>query len=568
MKKEQTFSFLLVLIFSIIILKYYNLQIRQGKFYDELATKNHIRQIINPAYRGALWSEENFILAKNEVDYDLILYLEELKDPEKFINDLINLLPLRKEEILGRWKQKNLNPSYIPITLISSIEPEELPLIEQFKIKYPEASIKKTLKRDYPFSDLLFHAVGYISETSLQDIKENPNLKQGEWIGKTGIEKSYEEYLKGKDEIWQIVVDSREKEVSRYLLKKGKTGKDLKTNLSLNLQRKAKELFGEQKGAAVLFNLKNGAVHLYFSSPSKKIMPPISSKAKAIWKNLFLDPSLPLLDRVSQGTYPPGSIFKVILAVAALEEGIWSADKKIICHGHFKFGDRIFRCWNQKGHGVVDLHKAIVESCDVYFYNLGLFLGLNRIEKWANIFEIDKKTNIDLFFEKAGFVPSEEWSLKERKIPWFAGETVSLSIGQGPILVTPLKIAQIYGVFASGGKLISPSLAKIKNLEYKNIKISENTLNFIKNALIDVVEKPNGTAYRIKSEIKIGGKTGTAQVMSEEKRKKYIKEHSWFVGFAPAENPEYVCAVIVENAGHGSEVAAPIAKELLTFQLK
>ena len=568
MKKEQIFSIIIALLFLIIILKYYNLQIRYGNYYEELATKNHIRQVINPAYRGALWSLENIALAKNEVDYDLILYLEESKNPEEVINQLIFLLPLRKEEILQRWQQKNLNPSYVPLTLITSIEQEELPLIEELKIKYPEISINKTLKRDYPFSEFLCHAIGYISEASLEDLKENQNLRQGEWVGKIGLEKTYEEYLKGKDEIWQVIVDSKEREVSRHLLEKGKTGNDLKTYLSLDLQRKAKELFGEQRGAAFLFNLKNGAVNLYFSSPSKKIMPPISSRAKIIWKNLFSDPSLPLLDRVCQGTYPPGSIFKVILAVAALEEGIWSPEKKVICRGSFKFGDRVFKCWNPKGHGAVDLHRAIVESCDVYFYNLGLFLGLDRIEKWAKIFEIDKKSNIDLFFEKSGFVPSESWSLAVRGVPWFAGETVSLSIGQGPLLVTPLKIAQIYGAIASGGKLISPSLTKLKKLEYKNLKISSSTLKFVKDALVGVVEEPNGTAHRIKSKILIGGKTGTAQVMSEEKGKKYIKEHSWFVGFAPAEDPEFLCVVIVENAGHGSEVAAPIVKELLEMVVK
>lgn len=568
MKKESIFSLLIAISFFIMVFRYFDLQIRQGKYYEEMAIKNHIRQVIKPPYRGTLLSADNFFLAKNEVDYDLIFYLEESKNPEKTINELINLLPLRKEEIIQRWKQKDLNPSYLPIKLIFSIDGEELPLIEEFKIKYNEIAIQKTFKRDYPFSDLFPHAIGYISEGSPQDLKENPNLKQGEWIGKIGLEKYYENLLKGKDEVWQVIVDSKEKEVSRYLLEKGKKGNDLKTSLNLRLQRKAKELFGEQRGAAILFNVKNGEVLLYFSSPSKKIMPPISSKARALWKNLLSDPSLPLLDRVSQGTYPPGSIFKVILATAALEEGILNPEKKMICNGSFKFGNRVFKCWNQKGHGSVDLKRAIVESCDVYFYNLGLILGLNKIEKWGKIFEIDKKSNIDLPFEKSGFIPSENWSLSVRKVPWYAGETVSLSIGQGPVLVTPLKAAQIYGVFASGGKLISPYMVSTKKFEYKNLNISENTLKFIKEALIDVVAKPNGTAHKIFGETLIGGKTGTAQVMSEEKGKPYIKEHSWFVGFAPAEDPKFVCAVIVENAGHGSEVAAPIVKKLLDFALK
>lgn len=568
MKKENIFSLLIAISFSIMILRYYNLQIRHGKYYEEMAMKNHIRQVIKPAYRGTLSSADNFFLANNKVDYDLIFYLEESKNPEKTINDLINLLPLRREEIIQRWKQKDLNPTYLPIKLISSIDIEELPLIEEFKIKYNEISIHKTLKRDYPFSDLFPHAIGYISEASPQDLKENPNLRPGEWIGKAGLEKYYENFLKGKDEVWQIIVDSKEKEVSRYLLEKGKKGKDLKTSLNFRLQRKAKELFDEQRGAVILFNVKNGEVLLYFSSPSKKIMPPISLKAKTLWKNLLDDPSLPLLDRVSQGTYPPGSIFKVILATAALEEGNWDPDKKINCSGSFKFGDRVFKCWNQKGHGAVDLKRAIIESCDVYFYNLGLFLGLNKIEKWAKVFEIEKKSNIDLFFEKPGFIPSEKWSISIRKVPWYAGETVSLSIGQGPVLVTPLKIAQIYGVFASGGKLISPHMVSTKKFEYKNLNISHNTLKFIKEALVDVVAKPNGTAHKIFGEPLIGGKTGTAQVISEEKGKHYIKEHSWFVGFAPADDPKFVCAVIVENAGHGSEVAAPITKELLDFALK
>ncbi len=533
-----------------------------------MALKNHVRKLIIPAYRGAIWSYENFSLAKNEVDYDLILYKEEVKDPEKMIKELIDLLPLRKEEIEQKWKQKDLYPSYSPIVLISSIEQEELPLIEELKIKYPQLSIYRTLRRDYPYSELFPHALGYISEVSIQELKENKNLRSGEWVGKAGLEKFYEKHLKGEDEIWQVIVDSREREISRYLLKKGKTGKDLKTFLSLRLHEKARELIGESKGAAFMMNCKEGNVLLYYSSPSKRILPPVSSKAKEVWKNLLRDPELPLLDRVSQGTYPPGSIFKIILAIAALEENLWDKDRKIFCSGSFKFGDRYFKCWNPKGHGLVDMHKAIVQSCDVYFYNLGLFLGLNRIEKWAKVFEINKTTNIDLNFEKSGFVPSEKWSISVRGIPWYAGETVSLSIGQGPILVTPLKIAQIYGALANGGKLVSPRFTNLKKIEFKSLGISDSTLNFIKEALKEVVQSPFGTAHRIFGDPLIAGKTGTAQVMTEEKGKPYIKEHSWFVGFAPAEDPLYVCVVIVENAGHGSEVAAPIVKELLSFALK
>lgn len=568
MKKEKIFYYSLYFLFLLIIVKYYNVQIRHGKYYEEMATKNHIRQVIVPAYRGTIYSKEGIPMAKNEEDYDLKIYIEEAKEPENAIKELSLILQLRKEEILNKWKQKDVNPTYMPISLITSLEPEELPLVEELRIKHSAFSISKTLKRDYPFSEYSAHVIGYVGEVSSQELKEKKGLRIGEWIGKSGIERAYDERLKGIDEIWQVVVDSKEKEVQRFLLRKGKVGNDLKTSISLSIQKKARDLFGERKGAAVMLNVKNGECVLYYSSPSKKILPPISSKAKLLWKELMSDPSNPLLDRVSQGLYPPGSIFKVILATGSLEEGIWDENKTIICNGSFKFGDRIFKCWKKNGHGTVNLKKAIKESCDVFFYNLGLQMGLNRIEKWGRVFEIDKTANIDLPYEKKGFVPSEEWSLKVRGVPWFAGETVSLSIGQGPVLVTPLKIAQIYSLFATSGKIVYPKIIKDGKANFKELKISKKTIEFLREALKEVVESPSGTAHKILSPLKIAGKTGTAQVMSEEKGKPYIKEHSWFVGYAPEYDPIYVCAVIVENAGHGSEVAAPIVKELLEFALK
>jgi penicillin-binding protein 2 len=367
-----------------------------------------------------------------------------------------------------------------------------------------------------------------------------------------------------------VVVDSREREVARYLVSRARDGTPLPTSLRIGLHQMAREMFGEDSGAAVVMDVQTGQVLCYYSSPSYPAVPPTSSLAQAVWKQVFADPRKPMLDRVSQGTYAPGSVFKVILAAAALEEGIWGPSRGVSCGGAFQFGNKAFRCWNRGGHGWVDLRRAIAVSCDVYFYQLGLALGVDRIQTWAQRFGMGTRTGVDLPFEKPGLVPSEEWSRRVRGVPWYPGETVSLAIGQGPVLVTAMQACQVYAAIANGGTLLAPRLAAEGVPQRRAVEVSPSTLAFLREALGDVVADPGGTAHRQEQDglPTIAGKTGTSQVMSEVDGKPYIKEHAWFAGFAPRGNPRVACAVLVEHGGHGSEAAAPLAAALMREALK
>ena len=356
--------------------------------------------------------------------------------------------------------------------------------------------------------------------------------------------------------------------MARYLVQRAQDGTPLRTGLRISLQQLAREGFGEDAGAAVVMDVHTGDVLCYYSSPCYPTVPPTSSLSQAVWRRVFADPRKPMLDRVAQGTYAPGSVFKVILAAAALEEGIWGASRGVSCGGAFQFGTRAFRCWNRGGHGGVDLHRALMVSCDVYFYQLGLALGVDRIHAWAQRFGMDARSGVDLPFEKAGLVPSEEWSQRVRGVPWYPGETVSLAIGQGPLLVTAMKVCQVYAAIANGGDLVTPRIAREGEPKRQRVEISPSTLTFLRQALGDVVAVPGGTAHGIDGIPTVAGKTGTSQVMSEIEGQPYIKEHAWFAGFAPREDPRVACAVLVEHGGHGSSAAAPLAAALMREALK
>jgi penicillin-binding protein 2 len=567
MKKETLFEAAVVLGFVVLLLRLFSIQVRHGAEYEQMALRNHFRYIPIPAPRGTIWSAEGTTLASNHTATDLVVYREEMGDAEALKRRLCALLPYRRDEVLARWRQMEYTPAYIPHTVLSDLEETEVPMIELEKVRFPELALVKPMRRIYPYAELFSHALGYIAELSPED-QGAAGGRPGDWVGKAGLERSYDERLRGADGQWAVVVDSREREVARYLERRAQDGTPLRTGLRLALHQAARDAFGEDSGAAVVMDVRTGEVLCYYSSPGYPTVPPTSSLAQAVWKRVFADPRKPMLDRVSQGTYPPGSLFKVILASAALEEGIWGPSRTVHCGGAFQFGNKAFRCWNRGGHGAVDMRRALMVSCDVYFYQLGLALGVDRINAWGRRFGMDVRTGVDIPFEKTGLIPSEEWSQRVRKVPWYPGETVSLAIGQGPVLVTAMKACQVYAAIANGGELLAPRLAPDGEPRRQRVEIAPSTLAFLRSALGDVVAVAGGTAHGIDGIPTIAGKTGTSQVMSEVAGQPYIKEHAWFAGFAPRENPRVACAVLVEHGGHGSSAAAPLAATLLREALK
>ncbi len=563
----------------------FNLQVIKGKYYREIANKNRIRTYILYPPRGNILDRDGNKLATNYTTYDLMLipyyFFKSCKGPiEKnptfvFLTRRLKVDPEELKEKLKRAKRAPFNQMLVK----KDLSQKELALVKSMQWMLPGVYIDVSQTRIYKYGSTFAHTVGYVGEATPRQVAE---LKRyaGEFVGKTGLELSYDDQLRGVGgwEMWEVNARGRRlKLIEKSIPTKGR---DLVTTLLLPLQRKAQELFKGKTGAAVALDPNTGEVLAMYSSPSfdpnlfPKGIPP------RLWRRISRDPRHPLTNRAIRGLYPPGSVFKLIVATAGLAEGKVTPKSTVKCLGGMKFGNRFYRCWKRWGHGSVDLYRAIVESCDTYFYDLGLKLGNDLISRYAFMFGLGKRTGIDLPGEKAGVVPTRGWKRKRFHQPWYPGETLSYAIGQGYLLVTPLQLAVVASAFANGGYLVKPHLNLYLHPKKKRLPIPKWVINFVRRAMLGVVEDKRGTAHwhaRIKG-VKVAGKTGTAQVVSSEVEERFKKghkivvrkyaEHAWFVAFAPFEKPVIAVAVVVEHGGHGASAAAPIARELIKEYLR
>ncbi|MDO8643744.1 MAG: penicillin-binding protein 2, partial [bacterium] len=439
--------------------------------------------------------------------------------------------------------------------------------------------------RFYPLKDLSGITLGYVGEISSEKLKRyrsegEKGYSMGDEIGVSGLEKTWEKYLRGQDGYEQRIVDATGRVVTTEDLssllheEEAVSGNHLVTTLDLDLQRYAQERFGQRTGAAAVLSVKTGEILAFVSRPSYDPNILSGNVSPEQWKSLIEDPMKPFLNRLYQAAYPPGSTYKIIVAAAALEEGVIDFKQTVYCPGHLYFG-RLFRCWKEGGHGTVNIKKAMVESCDVFFYEMGRRLGVDRIAKYAKKFGLGEKTGIQLEGESAGLIPTQEWKLKNRHQAWMKTEDLSIAIGQGYDLVTPLQNALLIAAVANGGKKIRPFLVseaktpagevvyRFEPEEGERIGLKPETIQFLQEALIGVVKDNGGTAHGLSwRKVSMAGKTGTAQVVSEEGKSRFkgLKgDHSWFVAYSPTEAPEIAISVLVEHGGHGSSVAAPMA---------
>jgi penicillin-binding protein 2 len=436
--------------------------------------------------------------------------------------------------------------------------------------------------------------IGFTGEVSPEDMERDATekLSPGDIIGKFGIEKFLDDHLRGKNGAEQVEVNVAGKAVRSLGRIPAELGDNVVLTIDSTLQEAAWTAIGDRAGAVVALDPRNGAVLALVSSPS--FDPNLFNGGISFndWENLSNDLRHPMENRSISGQYPPGSTYKPVIAAAALEEGLITPETTFFCNGAFEMGDRKFRCWQAKGHGNVNLHRAIVESCDVYFYNLGKLLGVDRIAYYARAFGLGAPSGIDLTQEKGGLIPTKQWKLSRFRQSWQMGETISLAIGQGYNLVTPIQLANVYATLANGGTLYRPRL--VKQLESSDghvvkvfqpeklgvLPVRPENIEIINRALWGAVNEKGGTGYILKrQEQDVAGKTGTAQVIGlpqdEKARKKKrvsadFRDHALFVCFAPYGNPEIVVAVILENAGHGGSAAAPVARKIIEtyFALK
>lgn len=571
-------------VFSILVLLligyYWLLQIVRHAYYTELSEKSRIRNIKITAPRGIIRDRNGIIIASSSPSFVLEIVREDVMDKETLIKEIAQILKKDVSELKNLYESKErITPKFYPITLIENLSREEVVKIEAYKWKLKGAKVSYKSERSYPFNDFCSHLIGYVSQITKDDIERLKSKIYGTKIGKTGVESIFEDYLKGFDGVTKVEVDAYGRKQKVLYRLDPISGGSVKLSIDWELQEIAEKSLGDKNGAVVAISAKTGEVLALVSHPNFDPNLFVKGFDKEKWKEIATNPFHPLQNKAVQGAYPPGSTFKLITAIAGLEEGVINEDTHFYCNGKKKVGNRDFRCWKDSGHGKVNIHKALVESCDVFFYETALKLGPDRLAQYARKLGLGEKTMIGLPGELTGNVPDSQWKKKKYKQSWYDGDTLPFSIGQGYLTVTPLQLAVAYTTFANGGILFKPIIVKeIETNDGKIIKeqipsiksqvvLHPKTIEIIRKALIGVVNEGGGTGYAARlNNIIVAGKTGTAQVRSFKERKKlsgFQNDHAWFVGFAPAYDPEIVVCAFVMHGGHGGGVAAPIVRDVI-----
>jgi penicillin-binding protein 2 len=559
-------AYLSALLFILIAARLWHLQILKGGENRMLSEENRLRIIKVAAPRGIIFDRKGIPLVKNSPYYSVSL-LPEMKDNAR-LRELSDFLGITPEEITD--KIKNTKSAFEPIRLKENLTFDEVAYIEARLSDYPGLIIDVDLSRQYLYGEVGAHLIGYIgkltrSQASHPDFGDVP--REG-FTGQWGIERLYDKTLRGTPGERVIEVDALGREIGLLEEKKSIKGQDLALSIDIDLQAEAEKGFGERVGALVAVSPKTGEILGLVSKPS--FDPNLFAKgiSPEAWLALSSDPKNPMLNRAFQSQYPPGSTFKIITAIAALETGSIEPGTTVTCTGSYSAGSRSFGCWRKGGHGAISLHRAIVESCDVFFYIAGSRTGIDGIARYARELGLGSPSGLDLVKERTGLIPDTEWKLRQRKDKWYLGETFNSSIGQGYVSVTPFQMARLTAEVANGGYIINPVLLKASSPVRPGIKIDigENTLSEVKDALRGVVNEPGGTGGASRSSVAVvSGKTGTAQVVSQQRGRRggSFGDHAWFVAYAPSEDPEIAVSVFVEHGGHGGSAAAPIAKRAI-----
>jgi len=571
-----------VTLFSVLIGRMVYLQWFDYEHYQLLAEGNRISVETLAPTRGKIYDRNQVLLADNQPVFTLKLTREKIQDLVFTENKLAELLPglseKKREKFFEKLRRSSRSKSLI---LPLSLTEEEA---AQFAVQghlLPGVALTARLKRTYPFKASAVHALGYVGRINVKELKK---LNESEYrgtdvIGKSGIEKFYESTLHGKPGIQQVETNARGRVLRKLESLPATPGQDIQLTIDIKLQQLAESLFTEhKKGSIIAIDPQNGEILAYASMP---IFDPnlfVDGIDQASYSALLNDPNKPFINRAINGKYPPGSTIKPFVALGAIEKNIISPNKQIFDPGYFEFKGRRYRDWKRTGHGLVDMNAAIAQSCDTYFYELSLDMGIDTIHDSMAPFGFGAVTGIDILGESKGILPSQAWKRKAKGLPWYRGETIISSIGQGYNLVTPLQLAKATAILANGGKMIQPHLLRGSQLETPEqieIKDYKNWEKVI-TAMKDVMHGPKGTARRHGRGLpfKMAGKTGTAQVFglndgdyNADELAKRLHDHALFIGFAPLENPKIAVAVIVENGGSGSGTAAPKAVELIKAYL-
>ncbi len=578
-------------VFAVLLLRLIYLQVIRGEEYRLLSLNNRIRlQSIEPP-RGLISDRNDYVLVENRPSFDVSVTLKDAGEVEETIKKVSKHLMVPSEELMLKLTASKGVSAYKPILLKQDIGRNALATIEAHKHDLPGIAVNVKLRRHYLNVQDAAHLIGYLSEISPDELaaKLYPGRRRGDFIGKYGAEKAYENYLRGTRGGRQVEVNANGQVVRVLKTVNAKPGQNVYLTIDHVLQKKAESLLRGVAGAAVAMDPGSGRILALASSPSFDQNFFASGMSHEQWDSLISNPFRPMENKAIQGEYPPGSTYKIITAMAGLEEGVIDEDTEVFCPGYYRFGNRTFRCWKKGGHGRVKILKAITESCDVYFYKVGELLGVDRLAWYAKASGLGSPTGINLDKEAKGLIPTAAWKKRRTGVPWQKGETLSIAIGQGFNLATPLQMVGLTAAIANGGTRYRPMILEaIKSPDGRiihqsqsevigKVPISERTLELVRTGLWAVVNSDHGTARGSRlADIEISGKTGTSQVIgrkkddtrSEEDRPAHLRAHAWFVAYAPSQNPVIAVAVLVEHGEHGSSAAAPVARELIKTYLR
>ena len=593
-KKIRIFAILVVVSFLCLWMRIWYLQILKWQYLTGLSENNRVRMVTLPASRGMIKDRNGETLVSIRPAFNLYLTPEDARNLDSSLDKLAQRISLDQEKLKKKIAQTK---SFKEVLIKGDIPREEVAFVEENNMSLPGIRIRAEPLRNYVFNNLASHTLGYlgeISKASLERLKD-PAYRQGDFVGKNGLENIYESLLRGKKGYKEVEVDVSGRELKTLRKLPPESGNNLILTLDVKIQEELEKLMTEtaeenMNGSVVVMKVQTGEIIAITSKPSfdpNKFAAGISTRN---WRDLVTDEWHPLQNRSIHGQYPPGSTYKIVTAIAGLGEGVIKPDTSIFCPGHFELGRGRYRCWKKSGHGFMNLHDALVQSCDVYFYTIGHRLGIDTIAKYAKRFGLGRSTRLGLSREKKGLVPTTQWKLLNKKEPWLLGETISASIGQGFNLVTPIQQVIMMAAVANRGILLKPYLVKrIEGPEGQlrqeffpeiigQIGVDPDHLEQVRMALRDVVNGARGTGKKSRlKNIIVSGKTGTAQVVrmkSDEELEKgeaipvKYRDHAWFVAFAPYEKPVLAVAIIVEHGGHGGATAGPIAGKIFKKYFK
>ncbi|MBW1916027.1 MAG: penicillin-binding protein 2 [Deltaproteobacteria bacterium] len=580
-----------IVVLAALVLRLWFLQVLNGPAYRIQSENNRIHLQKLPPFRGMIFDRNGDLLVNNRPSYGLYITPEDVQDSEQLIKSLKMLIDIDTGFVRHKLDSVPRRYTYAPILVKNGISREELAVLETNLFNLPGVMIQVKPQRNYIYGELASHIIGYLGEISERQLKSGmyPDNSPGDYIGKYGVEGIWQTALNGLSGGSQMEVDAAGRKL-RVLSKQSPVpGRNISLTIDKELQMLAEKMMKDKKGAIVAMKPDNGEILAMASIPAFDPNLFIGGIGHAEWQRIGLGKDSPLQNRTVSGQYAPGSVFKIVVALAGLEEGVIEADEEIICPGSYTLGNRTYSCWLKGGHGSIGFHRAMRESCDVYFYKLGKRLGVEKIAYYARMCGLGKKTNFALKNEMPGLIPTNEWKLEKKGVPWQPGETVSMSIGQTFVLVTPIQATRLIAAIFNGGRIYEPKI--IQRIGKKNKKVlgiepalmgeieaDPKNLELIKKGLIAVVNEPHGTGSKaMVPGVIIAGKTGTAQVISlprdrdeeiEEEIPLEHRDHAWFVCVAPVEDPQIAICVLVEHGGHGGSASAPIAAEMIKAYLE